>query len=248
MGKQWKVVVALTGVLCLLVVLVTLGGWQWHKYQYKQKIEHMLAERKQLVPVSLSTLGKRMHDNLLYIPVALTGSVDNAHTFLWDNQVVNRRVGFRVFSPVKLTSGAYVLIDRGWVSGNMHRKTLPVVPEIVGVQHFSGLLWRPAGNAFLLNKDAWVSTWPKVIQAIDIKKMAQAIGHSVLPWMVVLNADQPGVFLRQAPVLPMASSRHMGYAVQWWLMAVALVILCVFFVWRGRQNRQAYDGWYRGKP
>lgn len=199
------------------------------------------ATRQLLPSVSLASLKNRAQRDLLYQPVALSGIIDNQHSFLLDNQVVNRKVGFRIFSVLQLKGGLSVLVDRGWVPGDFSRKVLPDIPAVSGQKKWQGILWRPAGQAFLLKKDVWSEVWPKVIQAIDMPAMEKSLGVSLFPWIVVLNSDQPGVFLYKAPMLNMKASRHLGYAVQWWLMALALVILCVFLMWRAWNERKCNE-------
>ena len=220
----------------LISLLIGLGCWQWQRYKNKKEVEISYETRQLLPSISIDQLKDAAKRDLLYLPVTVSGVIDNQHTFLLDNQVMSRKVGFRVFSPLRLLNGYCVLVDRGWVAGNPSRKSLPVIPSIHEQKVWKAILWRPAGQAFLLKKDQWSDTWPKVIQSLELQAMQKSLKCDLFPWIAVLDSQQLGVFVRKTPMLNMKASRHLGYAVQWWLMAVALVTLCAFLIWRGKHD------------
>ena len=127
--------------------------------------------------------------------------------------------------PFRTLEGEQVVIDRGWVAGSQDRRLLPDIPTVNGSVALTGLSWVPLGDAFLLQDDVWSDEWPKVIQAIDLERMNTALEDGFQPWILVLDSDQPGSFQRNFHVTNMSPSRHFGYAIQWFAMAIALVFL-----------------------
>ena len=60
--------------------------------------------------------------------------------------------------------------------------------------------------------------------------MAEASGETLLPWMARLRTGSDAALTLDWPALPMTSSKHTAYAVQWFALALALLAL---FVWAG---------------
>ncbi len=209
-------------VFALLPVLVSLGVWQLNRYGAKLDIEESFHSRRtdQFTLQDLQGLA----DPRFY-PLTLTGRFDNTRYFLLDNRILQGRVGFHALSPFLLTSGETVLVDRGWVAGIPDRSRLPDVPVVEGLVTVAGQSWQPAGEAFLLEKNRWNDGWPKVIQAIDQPDMAKALDVAVQPWLLILDRAQPGILQRNFAPTNMPANRHLGYAIQWFAMALALVML-----------------------
>ncbi len=85
--------------------------------------------------------------------------------------------------------------------------------------------------------------WPKIIQYVDLAALAAPLGSVLQPAAMALTAEQAGAF---APLWhegwqkrAFRSSRHFGYAAQWWGLAV--VWLVFGGIWQ-RMARRAAGG------
>ncbi|MBE8215386.1 MAG: SURF1 family protein [Endozoicomonadaceae bacterium] len=224
----------------IFTLLLNLGCWQYTRYQQKQDNETRYAAYMTRDAIDLNGVLSHKKTDFLYQPVHFSGCLDETAEYWLDNQMCNHQVGYRVFSVVYLnsTEKEAVLIDRGW---HERKKNInPIKKLMLSKEHlFEGILWRPQGAAFLLKQDQWRPGWPKIIQSIDqkaIKKIANDLQCPVLPWIVILNQDQPGVLIRQLPRPPMTAQKHLGYAIQWFLMALVLTILMAFFYIKKRRG------------
>ncbi|MCL6268486.1 SURF1 family protein [Sansalvadorimonas sp. 2012CJ34-2] len=226
----------LTFVLLLLPVLIGLGLWQYGRYQEKLELEEQYKLRRQKT-FSISDL--QAVDDPRYYKVSTSGSFDNSRTFLLDNRVLAGRVGFHVITLFESFNGELLLVDRGWVPGLPDRSRLPDIPDIEGSVIITGESWLPAGKAFLLAEDLWSSEWPKLIQSIDFERMQSSLNQPLQPWFLVLDEQQPGSFQRNFHVVNMPPSRHLGYAVQWFSMALALVLLGGYALFGTNKNKRA---------
>ena len=223
----------LTFVIVLLPVLIGLGLWQFGRYQEKLELEEQYQLRRQK---SFSVSDLQGLDDPCYLNVSASGQFDNSRNFLLDNKTLDGRVGFHVISPFETSTGEWLLVDRGWVSGLQDRSRLPEVAPVSGSVVITGQSWIPAGKAFLLAEDVWSSEWPKLIQSIDLPKMKTAMDVALQPWLLVLDSDQPGSFQRNFHIVNMPPSKHLGYSVQWFAMALALVLLGGYAVFRSNKN------------
>ena len=131
-----------------------------------------------------------------------------------------------------------MLVNRGWLSGGMDRRVLPLIPTL-GPGPISGYLYRSSGKAIVLRDQVWEkNVWPLVIQSIDVEKISVLLGLKIYPYQlrVVDNtADENGNTDRDSAVLETGwqvvnalPEKSIAYAVQWFAMALALLILTIF--------------------
>jgi surfeit locus 1 family protein len=86
--------------------------------------------------------------------------------------------------------------------------------------------------------------WPKIIMAIELEAMAQHLGESLLPRYLRLDESSPGAFVTEWQPINTSPEKHQGYAVQWFAMALALMIWFVFAnsnllsYWRQRREHK----------
>ncbi|CAM3489050.1 SURF1 family protein [Parendozoicomonas haliclonae] len=212
-------------VTVLLPILVGLGIWQYSRYQDKLAIEDEYQARRtgSFTVQDLQTL-----DDPRFYPLSLSGQFNNNQYFLLDNKTYQGRVGFHVLMPFTTRSGETILVDRGWIAGLPDRSRLPEVSSVEGFVSISGQSWQPAGEAFLLEEDKWQNEWPKVIQALDAERMQVALNTKIQPWFLVLDSDQPSSLQKNYSIINMPPSKHLGYSIQWFAMAFALLLLGVW--------------------
>ena len=67
------------------------------------------------------------------------------------------------------------------------------------------------------------------MQDIDVKKMIAALGERVYPLVIRLELEQLGSLPRYWPSTVMSPEKHKGYAIQWFSMALAVLIAWLFF-------------------
>ncbi|WP_281645333.1 SURF1 family protein [Parendozoicomonas sp. Alg238-R29] len=242
-------------VVALLPVLVGLGFWQLERYDSKLAMENQYQERRGGT-YSVSDL-KGLYDPL-YFQLTLAGRFDNSRSFLLDNRTFKGRVGFHVLTPFfvdsgetvsgetvsgetvsgETVSGETVIVDRGWIVGIPDRSRLPDIPAVDGKVLIAGQSWQPAGEAFLLAEDVWSEDWPKVIQAIDQERMQEVLGVTAESWLLVQDNDQPGSLEKNFFLTNMPASRHFGYAMQWFAMALVLVVLGFWALRKDKSNNK----------
>lgn len=191
--------------LCLL-----LSGWQYQRAQEAEtRYQHYLAELTQpAAPLSAEMVN--------YQRVQFSGSVNQL--FLLDNQILDGQVGWHVLADVDTPIGP-LLVNLGWQSKQMAiRKpgdfANPI--NIIGQVKWSepGLMLAPA------HQDP---AWPGVMQQIDIALLNQYQSRHFAPFVVY--ADHSFAGLAPTPVSPENKhAMHIGYALQWLLIALAFVV------------------------
>ena len=226
-------------VIAILPVLVTLGFWQLSRYEQKLMLEQAYESRHALEPYSLSQV--QHHDDPLYLPFTVSGRFDLDRYFLLDNQVFQGEAGYELFMPFLTDDGEWLLIDRGWIIAG-DRELLPEVTTDPGHLVLTGSAYKPLGKPFMLAEDVWEEGWPKRIQAFDQFKVSEAIESATPDFFMMLRAGQSGAEQIRPMVINLKSEKHLGYAFQWFAMALVLLLLYGFQMIRaGKNNKNKHD-------
>lgn len=230
-------------VLCLLTfpILLSLGIWQLQRAEEKRErqadLEAVQAKPPQTLP-GADPAQLADHRRLI-----LTGHYWPERNWLLDNRQRDGKVGFEVVTPFELSDGTLLLVNRGWVSGERDRSTRPdpAVPE-GEVTLFGG--WWPPSEHPLLDGEGDSEGWPKIILAIEPEAMAKTLGTPLREHYVKLADGSPGALITDWRQYEISAAKHLGYAVQWFAMALAVVLWFVLTTtgvwdrWRGRGHSE----------
>ena len=229
---DWK-----TGVLTLIFVPITLslGFWQLDRAEEKRQLL-LQQERQALVPpVPIQTL--KEEDLVANRRVSLTGYFDNNKNWLLDNRMRNGKPGYEVISLFILEENQQkVLVNRGWVPGDISRKTLPSIEPVEGQQHLQASIYISPGKPLTLAEEIQQTQWPKVIQQTDWDYIGQDVEGELLPALLRIDAYSHGAYLTDWQVVNIQPEKHTAYAVQWFVMATVLLLL---FIIRSRNMIKA---------
>ncbi len=213
--------------LLLLVLLLGLGFWQLDRAEQKRRLVTQFQGGVSADPIQVDAKLQAAPD-LEYQPATVRGRLDPVHQFLLDNRIHQGVVGYEVLTPLLLPEDDVVLlVNRGWVPRGMHREQLPDVSLKEEWVQLRGQLKSPPQKVFTLGEgeDRHLG-WPKVLQQIRLELQAEQLGKSLLPMLLLLDPDQDQGYVRQwEPVLGFGPERNVGYALQWFSLALALLVI-----------------------
>ena len=75
--------------------------------------------------------------------------------------------------------------------------------------------------------------WPKIAVYPTLAEVAGELGREVLPYVLLLNPQPDSAFIRRWQPDESGPMMHYGYAVQWFAMAIAMLIV---LVWQQRKK------------
>ena len=238
MSRRMPLPVGWTLAVLAMSLFGSLGAWQWGRAEQKEAMlaetSRVLAER-QAQPLGLAADASRSQ---AYDWTAGEGEFLPAPAILLDNQTRDRQPGvrvYRVFQPAD--AGAPLLVELGWlpVPGN---RVMPAVAPLPGLQRVTGLLVPPPSEGIAQAAPAVQPDGSLLVIALQRQELAQALGLSSLaPRVLKLDPDLPIGYARDLDILPntLPPERHVGYAVQWFGLAGAVLVTALVLTWRSRR-------------
>lgn len=222
--RNWKLALL---ALFLFCVFIGLGMWQLTRANLKQQLLNTFTERTLHSPFSARDLST-IKDWRFY-RVQLTGTFDNKHTFLLDNKIHLRQVGYEVYTPFNAEGMSIpILVDRGFMPLTGNRATLPAIPPIDGTITFIGILNLPPLYVTLGKmSDTAQAHWPLRVEYIQLASISKILNVRLFPYVVAMDAKNPRAYAAEWLTPTMSPERHRGYAVQWFALALTLLILFV---------------------
>ncbi len=216
--------------LVLLALLLGLGFWQLSRAAEKASLIASKAQRTQSEVRNLNETAVTIEDR--FAPVQVEGRYRGERQWLLDNRVVAGQVGYHVYSLFEFAGadhGQSMLVNRGWVPVGETRQFLPNLPTPQEQVTLHGRLDRPASVGIKLATSDLGGLAPAiVVQHLDIDDVAAAIDRELSPYALILDAQQPGALQYDWNYIEaMTPEKHRGYAVQWFGLAVALLIIFI---------------------
>lgn len=221
--------------LTAFAILINLSWWQLSRAGEKTTQLARLAQLQAdgaIAPADLALLPSTGVDG-----VPLRGQASWLAPYVWllDNQIVNGRVGYDVVVPVQAAGlGRPLLVNLGWVAGSDSRETLPQI-AIDAKFALNGLLRTKVDGLILLGQNAEDhGQWPMRVQQIDYAVLAHQSGHDLYP--ALLYQQEGSDFIQHYQPVVLSPEKHRGYALQWFLLSVAVVGVALAASHQGRAN------------
>ncbi len=214
--------------LLMLPLLLSLGSWQLQRGEEKQQIVDQHSRNQQMPSVvNIEELAADLDHQ--YRLAWLRGTVDNQRVIILDNKVKNGRPGYEIFQPVTISGlEDKLLINRGWVKASLDRGILPSILPIEGEVQLRGYLYRALKGGYRLDDGIrQVNEWPSRVGWITVKRAEELFGESFLPYQLRLDQDSTGALETGWTTVAVQPEKHIGYAVQWFAMAITLLIMTI---------------------
>ncbi len=229
---SWLTIIATT---LFMTLFIRLGYWQMQRAAEKRSMiqaEHIQATKD---PVLWNAQQRPPNQ---YQRIKLIGHF-LSNVFLLDNQHQQHQFGYDVLSPLLLTDGSILLVDRGWLLGDSTRLRFPKVHTPKEFVYPQGSVYFPSKNNWLLGSNVEIKNkYLAIIENIDTQLISQILQKKVYPFIMRLDKQAENGFVREWPIVSMPAERHLAYAFQWLAMAFAILILFIALNLK-RANEQA---------
>jgi len=212
MGIDRRDLAGLVVALLVAATCVRLGVWQLDRlHQRRERNAALLAARaRPLLEVDGSLPADSARDRRLHA----RGVYDYVREQLWRARSYQGVPGVDLVTPLRLTDGAAVLVDRGWAPS----------PD---AYHVDQPAYREGDSAVVLGLGMLA---PRARGDVDPARLRDSLPYPLLPFVLQqLPSDSPTVprsaaLLRRWPIPEVSNGPHLSYAIQWFSFAVIIVV------------------------
>jgi len=241
---DWRL---LTFCIGFIGVFSFLGFWQLDRAEQKVEVLATLENKRNQRPVEHIEDLKGSIESIDGVPVLLHGEYIPGRFILLDNVVLGGKVGFDLLVWFReIDTNRYFLVNRGFVAMARTRAEVPTIPPIVaGVHSLTGHIYArefdehsllgpvsigvPEGTPDLMagNITAKITQQAAPVFLAASEAAIEKDNSIVYPYLIRLTVDDPNGLPRNWIVANISPEKHTGYAIQWFLMAFAIVVLFV---------------------
>jgi surfeit locus 1 family protein len=212
---------ALAGIL----LFARLGMWQLDRADQKRALQDQLAAGQE---TTVDLTSDRVDELDRYQRVRVRGRYDAEHQILLDNMPSQHgQPGYRVLTPLEMGDGAWILVDRGWLPWGATRLPLPDVRVDGDERVVTGQIDELPRPGMRLNDTVQSEgPWPRVMNYPRHEDLERALQRKTHARIVLLDPADPDGYDRARNLESLFSTgRHIGYAVQWFALATAVLVV-----------------------
>jgi len=226
-----KSLVGLTALmLAAFALLLGLGVWQLQRLHWKEGLIAEIETRTKGEPISLGQVTALIHEGKdpSYYRVEVEGRFDHAKE-LYLFAVSEGRAGWHVITPLTTEDGEVVLIDRGFVPEELKIPASRAAGELGGVVAVTGIVRvTETQGTFTPDNEVGANRW----FWRDLNAMARSIGSAEASpfYLEAEKSDVPGGWPEGGQTRVELPNNHLQYAITWFLLAAALLIIYGVYV------------------
>jgi len=221
-------------IIATLALLISLGFWQLDRADEKRAIEDQIASaNSDDVEIVASTEFLKEKE---YYHVRLQGLYIDDKQFIYDNQIVDQISGYYVLTPLVLKGDSKaVLINRGFIPWNGRRDKLADIDIAGRLTEVKVQISKPV-KRMELEASELTGDFPVLIQALDLDEISTIASLDFASVIGLLSPESDNGFVRQWEPYTGSIERHIGYAIQWFLMALVLAFIGIRLALKQRKN------------
>ncbi len=217
-----------------------LGHWQLQRMHAKQALlaaSTQVLERREARPLAVAADAQRSR---AYDWAAGGGRFADLPPVILDNQNRSSQPGvraYRVFEPA--SGGLPLLVELGWLPLPGDRRMPGVARPSGDALEVSGLVLPPPSAGLASPAVQHQDDGTVLVVALDPATVAAALGlPGLAPRILRLDPALPLGYARDLELLPntLPPDRHLGYAVQWFALAAAVLVIALVLTVRRRRR------------
>lgn len=207
-GRRRVLLAVLT--LVVAATCVRLGIWQLERLDQRRESNDRIRDG---LGAALVVLNEAPGSGAAHRRARAVGTYDTGHEVVLFGRSLDGRAGDHLLTPLRLSDGSAVLVDRGWVPTG---RRAPAVDQEVRVR---GLLL-PAEST-----DGEPPAGGRVT-SVDPVGIALTLPYELSPVYLLLQGQEPQPGSLPIPVRTpeLSDGPHLGYAIQWFSFAGVAVV------------------------
>jgi surfeit locus 1 family protein len=217
MSLRRRDLVAAIFALAVAALFVRLGVWQLNRLAERKVANAAIQAARALAPVELP-LHRVEPEALRDRRAQALGLYDYAHERVWTGRTYDGAPGVALLTPLRLSDGSAVFVDRGWVPS----------PDAV---HVDATRYREGDSA-----DVTGLALPAPRDRGDVNPAALKDSLPYTTLAIVLQLDDTAaphpVGLKRWRPPALDSGPHLSYAIQWFSFAAIVVVGVMVLLWK----------------
>lgn len=209
------------------IVLSSLGYWQLQRLDQKETYLSQIETRITADPIPLPQSPNP--ETQRFLPVTVDGSFDGPDIPVF----LSHEVGpiYRLVAAFTTAEGRRIMVDRGYIPGQGPLDATTRTAPMPNVQITGNLHWPDEVDSWTPAPDA-----RGVYYGRDVATLAAALGAE--PFLIIARDSSQNA--PPATPLPVTTAgipnNHLGYAVQWFGLAIVWAGMTLFLLWRIRRR------------
>jgi surfeit locus 1 family protein len=235
-SRRWWLATLL--ILVAAAVCIRLSIWQLDRLKQTRTTYLHMAAVQNMPPLILPAQGALT--TMEYRRVNATGTYDYQNQITTRDQYNGVQPGYHLLTPLRLSDGEAVLVDRGWIpsDGNstpiewrqydqVGQVTINGIIRLGQAQPTPGSDTDPTLTPNQTRLDFWVY--------VNLNRIQQQIPYPILPIYIQVNpipsrTDPPIHILESLDISD--GSTNLNYAFQWFLFAILFIVGYGYYLWR----------------
>ena len=205
-------------------ITISLGMWQIERANEKKLI--IANYDKLLVSAPIVLQKNQMLDN--WQPIETIGTYEDTIVYE-DNAINNGKAGFKVYHLFRNDDGTFIFVHRGFIERNLIKNNLPEVEIPAEKKSIYGTTLFKQNNTFVKNIEESDS---RIIQEFNtsllIERYPMLKDKYLHPFLFNLDIRDVDKYQPIEKPVNMTASKHIGYAIQWFGLCAALIILTIY--------------------
>jgi surfeit locus 1 family protein len=204
-----------------------LGQWQLGRAEEKRAKQVVFDAAATLPAVDIAALLPT--SPAAFRRVRVSGRFAAAYQIYLDNRLLRGQPGYHVIVPMAYQGGV-VLVNRGWLAAASNRAVRPDAPLPAPPVTLEGLLV-PAQSRYLELSEQGVPG--PVWQNLSLARYREWYRGDLPDRMLLQTSPANDGLVRDWPRPDAGVERHLGYAVQWFSLTAAIVVLYAYYgLWK----------------
>jgi surfeit locus 1 family protein len=221
-----------------LLTLLGLGTWQMQRLEWKNDLIASFEARSSQAPVELP-LAAAVTPEMEFRRLRLVGQFDHDKEVFMTGRTYEGNAGFHIVTPMTLTDGRVVLVNRGWVSESYSDPSKRAFSLVDGEVSVDAILRFPGQKGYFVpeNEPArgfWFTLVPQ--QIADHLEIAEPRVTAVYA-AAIRTSDVITLPIAARTSLNLRNS-HLSYAMTWY--GIALSLLGVYLAFHHQAGRLTF--------
>ena len=205
-------------------ITISLGLWQIERANEKKVI--ISNYDKLLVSTPIALQKEQPLEN--WQPIETVGAYQDLVIYE-DNAINSGKAGFKVYHLFQNGDGTFMFVHRGFIERNLIKNNLPKIDTPLRKKNIKGTALFKQNNTFVKNiEESDIRIIQEFNTSVLIERFPILKDRYLHPFLFNLDVRDADKFQPIEKPVNMTATKHIGYAIQWFGLCAALIILTIY--------------------